>query len=302
LRTHRPSGSRSRSGRYAGAPGVGSGEAAANRSTAGSLKLQKLLAQAGLGSRRELERLIAAGQVTVNGQPAHIGQRVRAGDRVKLQGRLVKLRLVPSLGRILIYHKPEGEIVSRDDPQGRPSVFDRLPRLAKGRWVAVGRLDFNTGGLLVFTSSGDLANRLMHPRYQVEREYAVRVFGELSEQQRQALLDGVAIQDGIARFQSVENAGGAGANRWYRVRLTEGRNREVRRVFEAAGLEVNRLIRTRFGPMHLPRQLPRGAWRELPPREVKAFLAALTPTGEAPRTPTEDRNSRAHRTIKARRI
>jgi len=211
----------------------------------------------------------------VNGKPAHVGQPVSPADIVRLNGHIVKLRWQQRLPRVLIYHKPSGEIVSRDDPEGRPSVFARLPKLGSARWVAVGRLDFNSEGLLLFTTSGELANRLMHPRYGIEREYAVRVMGELTEAQIAELKSGVMLEDGPAQVLDIRDGGGEGANHWYHVTLPEGRNREVRRMFEAVGLMVSRLLRTRYGPLRLPPQLKRGQQRELPPAEVKALLAAV---------------------------
>ena len=244
-------------------------------------KLHKLLAQTGLGSRRELEEWIIAGRVSVNGKPAHTGQRVGPGDRIRVNGRPVDIRYTPRAPRVLMYHKPEGEIVSRADPQGRPSVFDRLPRVGGGRWVNIGRLDFNTEGLLLFTSSGELANRLMHPRYALEREYAVRVIGELTPEQTDRLLAGVELEDGMAAFSRLKAGGGEGTNRWYNAVLSEGRNREVRRMFEALGITVSRLIRVRFGPLQLPPRLKRGMAVELSEDEVSALLANLD---EASRT------------------
>jgi 23S rRNA pseudouridine2605 synthase len=240
-----------------------------------TFKLHKALAEAGLGSRRELEEWIAAGRVSVNGLPAHVGQRVGPRDRVKVNGRLVHLRFAARAPRLLIYHKPEGEIVSRDDPEGRPSVFERLPPLKGGRWVAIGRLDFNTSGLLLFTTGGELANRMMHPRYGIVREYAVRLVGQLSEEQREDLLGGVPLDDGVARFDSLEDAGGEGSNHWYRVTLAEGRNREVRRMFEAVGMTVSRLIRVRYGPVELPRRLKRGMWAEMGEAETLELMRGL---------------------------
>jgi 23S rRNA pseudouridine2605 synthase len=238
-------------------------------------KLHKMLAQAGLGSRRELEDWIVAGRVSVNGKPAHVGQRIGPQDRVKVNGKPVNLKFAQRTPRVLLYHKQEGEIVSRDDPEGRPSVFDRLPRIGGGRWVNVGRLDFNTEGLLIFTSSGELANRLMHPRYEMEREYAVRVVGELQPEQTEALLDGIALEDGEAHFSTLVSRGGEGTNRWYHVTLNEGRNREVRRLFEAIGVQVSRLIRVRFGPISLSPRLKRGMSHELAEEEVRALLKVL---------------------------
>ena len=236
-------------------------------------RLHKLLAQSGIGSRREMEEAIHAGRVTINGKTAQLGQPAAPGDRVKFDGRLVNLRFPGRLPRVLLYHKPEGEIVSRDDPQCRPNVFTALPRLSGARWVAVGRLDFNTSGLLLFTTSGKLANRLMHPRYGLTREYAVRVFGELTPETRQRLLQGIDLEDGSARFSTLDEAGGDGVNHWYRVSLGEGRNREVRRLFAAVGITVSRLMRVRYGPFALPPRLRRGQTFELDEREVRQLLA-----------------------------
>ncbi|MDR0576035.1 MAG: pseudouridine synthase [Candidatus Accumulibacter sp.] len=236
-------------------------------------RLHKLLAQSGLGSRREMEEAIAAGRVTVNGETARIGQSAATGDRIKLNGRLVNMKFFQRLPRVLIYHKPEGEIVSRDDPEHRPSVFAALPRLSGARWIAVGRLDFNTSGILLFTTSGELANRLMHPRYELAREYAVRVLGDLTSEAQRRLLQGVDLDDGPARFLTLEEAGGDGANHWYRVCLSEGRNREVRRLFEAVGVTVSRLMRVRYGPFALPPRLRRGQSVELDEKEVQRLMA-----------------------------
>ena len=239
-------------------------------------RLQKVLAQADIGSRREMEEWIAAGRISVNGVTAKLGQSVVPSDRIKIGGRLVNVRFTSTrVPRVVLYHKPEGEIVSRDDPDGRPSVFAALPRIRSGRWIAVGRLDFNTSGLLLFTTSGELANKLMHPSSELVREYAVRVLGELTPEAQQQLLNGVELDDGPASFASIDEAGGEGANRWYRVTLFEGRNREVRRLFEAVGCTVSRLIRIRYGPFTLPPQLKRGHVRELEESEVKAFQSAL---------------------------
>lgn len=247
-------------------------------------RLQKVLAQAGVGSRREMEEWIAAGKVTVNGVVAQIGQSVVPTDKVKIGGRLINIRFTGSTRppRVLMYHKPEGEIVSRDDPDGRPSVFAALPRMRGGRWVNVGRLDFNTSGLMLFTTSGELANRLMHPSSQLIREYAVRVLGELTLEAQQQLLSGVELDDGPAKFAGMSDGGGEGANHWYRVTLYEGRYREVRRMFEAVGCTVSRLIRVRYGPFNLPPQLKRGKCRELDEAEVKALLRELDKTPPTP--------------------
>ncbi|NYT63068.1 pseudouridine synthase [Alcaligenaceae bacterium] len=238
-------------------------------------KLHKVLADAGVGSRREMEELIIAGRVSVNGEPAHIGQRVGANDQVRVNGRPVTRPSALKPPRIILYHKPAGEIVSHDDPEGRATVFARLPKMRVGKWLSVGRLDLNTEGLLILTTSGELANRLTHPRYGAEREYAVRVLGELGEEQRNSLLKGIQLEDGMAQFGMLEYLGGEGSNRWYRVTLKEGRNREVRRMFEAAGVTVSRLIRTRFGEVVLPRNLRRGRWEELDASIVTALMLQL---------------------------
>jgi 23S rRNA pseudouridine2605 synthase len=210
---------------------------------------------------------------------AHLGQRVVATDKIKVGGRLVNLHFAARVPRVLLYHKPEGEIVSRDDPQGRPSVFNALPRLRGGRWIAIGRLDFNSCGLLLFTTEGALANRLMHPRYRLEREYAVRVLGEIDEASLAKLTEGIELEDGMARFIRLQPAGGEGANHWYRVTLEEGRNREVRRMFAAVGVTVSRLMRVRYGPIALPASLKRGHSQELLPAEVQSLLKILEGPG-----------------------
>lgn len=236
-------------------------------------KLHKVLAEAGLGSRRDMEELIIAGRVSVNGEPAHIGQRILPTDQVRINGKPVQRKISKRPPRVLVYHKPSGEIVSTSDPEGRPSVFERLPQIKAGKWLAVGRLDFNTEGLLLFTTSGDLANRLMHPRYGIEREYAVRTLGELEEGMRQKLLSGIELDDGPAQFSKISDGGGEGVNRWYRVTIGEGRNREVRRMFEAVGLTVSRLIRTRYGALILPTNLKRGRWEEMDEHAVRDLMA-----------------------------
>jgi 23S rRNA pseudouridine2605 synthase len=238
-------------------------------------KLHKVLADAGVGSRREMEELILAGRVSVNGTPAHIGQRILHSDQVKVNGKPIRIRVAPPPVRVLAYHKPTGEIVTRDDPQHRVTVFKKLPPARFGRWISVGRLDINTEGLLLFTTSGELANRLMHPRAQVEREYAVRILGELSPETRQKLLDGIMLEDGLAQFSQVDEAGGEGANHWVRVVIAEGRNREVRRMFEAVGLTVSRLIRIRYGKVALPPTLKRGQSADLSPEDVEALCRSV---------------------------
>lgn len=245
-------------------------------------KLQKVLAQSGIGSRRDMEELITEGRITVNGEPAHVGQRISFGDRIALDGKPVKVRIQPPPPRVLAYHKPVGEVVTHDDPQQRPTVFRRLPRLQQGKWQSVGRLDINTEGLLLFTNSGELANQLMHPRFGVEREYAVRVLGTLDEEQRARLLEGVEVEGQQAAFRSIVDGGGEGANHWYRVVITEGRNREVRKLFDAVGLTVSRLIRIRYGNVVLPRGLKRGVWVDLPEGDVRAIRRLAQGPREAP--------------------
>lgn len=246
-------------------------------------KLQKVLAQAGLGSRRTMEEWIADGRVSVNGEPATLGMRVVEGDMVRADRRTIWVGKRNNAPRILLYHKPEGEIVSRDDPDKRASVFDKLPKLRGQKWIAIGRLDFNTSGLLIFTTSGELANRLMHPRFEVEREYAVRVQGKMTEEQiNQVLKEGVALEDGQVKFEKLEDHGGEGFNHWYRVMLREGRNRVVRRTFDALGLPVSRLMRVRFGLINLPPRLKRGMTAELGEGEVAQVLewAGIVPESE----------------------
>ncbi len=256
-------------------------------------KLHKMLADAGLGSRRDMEELIVAGRVSVNGQPAHVGQRIGPSDQIRVNGRPLRRPPAALPPRVLLYHKPSGEICTRDDPSRRATVFERLPRLKGARWVAVGRLDFNTEGLLIFTTSGDIANQLMHPRYGWEREYAVRILGRIDGAAREQLIAGVTLDDGPAAFSVVEDLGGDGANAWYRVVIAEGRNREVRRMFDVVGLTVSRLVRLRFGPVALPRGLSRGRWLELPPADVVALQRLLR--GDSPAVQDlEDRDPERH--------
>ena len=241
-----------------------------------SERLQKILSQAGFGSRREMERWIEGGLIHVNGVQAHLGDVATAEDTISVKGRVIENPLkIESKTRILLYHKPVGEISSRRDPKHLQTVFDHLPHLKQGRWVQVGRLDLNTSGLLIFTNNGELANRLMHPRYELEREYAVRVYGEVTPDAIQALLKGVTLDDGVAKFKRIELRGGEGTNCWYHVVLSEGRNREVRRLWESQGLEVSRLIRIRYGQLHMPRFLSRGDFVELSIKEVDAFILGL---------------------------
>jgi len=252
-----------------------------------------VLAHAGVASRRQIEEWVEEGRVLVNDQPASLGQKIGPGDRVKLNGRLIRLRFGACSPRVLIYHKPEGEIVSKDDPEGRPSVFERLPALRRGRWLAIGRLDFNTSGLLLFTDDGNLANRMMHPRYGFEREYAVRLLGELSDEQIRSLTEGIVLEDGLARFSSLRAEGGEGTNRWYKVILPEGRNREVRRMFEAIGFTVSRLMRVRYGPVELPPRLKRGMWMEMPEADACRLASLPVPKkGIAEKRPPKLRRTR----------
>ncbi len=251
-----------------------------------------------------MEELIAGGQVTVNGQVAIIGQRVGVNDRIKVGSRLIKMAETEESPEVLLYHKPEGEIVSNEDPQGRTTVFDRLPKAKRGKWLAIGRLDFNTSGLLIFTTSGDLANRLMHPRFGVDREYAVRVLGNVTESALSRLRGGVVLEDGEARFETLEEEGGDGANRWFRVQLREGRNRVVRRLFESQGLTVSRLMRVRFGMVVLPPQLKRGQVLRLNERDVSSLMAwasseqGAEPVSIVPSAPPA--RNRSRRSSKAR--
>ncbi|QCR36205.1 23S rRNA pseudouridine(2605) synthase RluB [Nissabacter sp. SGAir0207] len=236
-----------------------------------SEKLQKVLARAGHGSRREIETMIQAGRVSVDGKIATLGDRVdvNPGMKIRMDGHVVSIKeSAEAVCRVLAYYKPEGELCTRSDPEGRPTVFDRLPKLRGARWVAVGRLDVNTSGLLLFTTDGELANRLMHPSREVEREYAVRVFGQVDDDKIKQLSRGVQLEDGPAAFRTISFQGGEGLNQWYNVTLTEGRNREVRRLWEAVGVQVSRLIRVRYGDLPLPKGLPRGGWKELDLAEI----------------------------------
>jgi len=231
-----------------------------------------------------MEEMIVAGRITVNREPADVGQKVSPGDEVRINGELVKVRFAEPRARILMYHKPAGEIVTRDDPEGRPTVFDKLPNIGNGKWIAIGRLDFNTEGLLLFTNSGELANKMMHPRYEVEREYAVRVMGTLTPEHQQSLLTGIELDDGPAKVEKIADGGGEGSNHWYHFVLKEGRNREVRRMIEALGMTVSRLIRTRYGAIAMPSRLKRGQTLELTNEEVTGVLTAagMRATGPMP--------------------
>lgn len=243
-------------------------------------RLQKVLAQSGLGSRREIERWISVGRVSVNGEKATLGDRVVPSDRVAVDGKKVNLQSAPDQEyRVIVYSKPEGVICSRSDPEGRPTVFENLPKLKNQRWISVGRLDINTSGLLILTTDGELANRLMHPSYEVDREYAVRVRGDVDDKVIQALQDGVLLDDGIAKFTDIQAAGGDSSNQWFHVVLMEGKNREVRRLWESQGVQVSRLKRVRYGCIFLPSRLKVGAWEELNNKEINELrsLVGLAP-------------------------
>jgi len=240
-----------------------------------SEKLQKVLARAGLGSRRELERWIAAGRVSVNTRVAKLGDRVESSDDVRVDGHPVKLASDHDRIRLIIYNKPEGEVSTKDDPQGRPTVFNALPRLHRGRWIMVGRLDINTSGLLLFTNDGELANTLMHPSNEVDREYLVRVHGEVTDEMLKQMQEGVELDDGPARFERIKIGQGGNTNRWFSVVISEGRNREVRRLWESQGVEVSRLKRIRYGSVEIPSYVRAGEWVELEPKEVKKLCKSL---------------------------
>ncbi|MEY0981296.1 23S rRNA pseudouridine(2605) synthase RluB [Providencia alcalifaciens] len=265
-------------------------------------KLQKILARSGHGSRREIETFLQAGRISVDGKIATLGDRVEvtAATKIRLDGRLLAIKEPEKeICRVMAYYKPEGELCTRHDPEGRPSVFNRLPKLTGARWIAVGRLDVNTSGLLLFTTDGELANRLMHPSREVEREYAVRVFGEINDAKIRQLTTGVQLEDGPASFKTVSYRGGEGMNQWYNVTLTEGRNREVRRLWESVGVQVSRLIRVRYGDIDLPKGLPRGGWTELGLQQTN-YLRELVEL--APETESKVAVERDQRRIKANQI
>ncbi|NUW54164.1 23S rRNA pseudouridine(2605) synthase RluB [Cronobacter turicensis] len=267
-----------------------------------SEKLQKVLARAGHGSRREIEAMIEAGRVSVDGKIATLGDRVEVTPalKIRIDGHLISVKeSVEQICRVLAYYKPEGELCTRSDPEGRPTVFDRLPKLRGARWIAVGRLDVNTCGLLLFTTDGELANRLMHPSQEVEREYAVRVFGQADDNKVRELARGVQLEDGPAAFKTIRFSGGEGINQWYNVTLTEGRNREVRRLWEAVGVQVSRLIRVRYGDIPLPKGLPRGGWTELDLAQTN-YLRELV--GLPPETASKVAVEKDRRRMKANQI
>ncbi|MBV0933421.1 23S rRNA pseudouridine(2605) synthase RluB [Marinobacterium weihaiense] len=266
-------------------------------------KLQKVLARSGFGSRREMERWIESGRIMLNDQPATLGDRVSAQDRVCVDGKEVALTFAATAERrVLVYNKPLGEVCTRHDPEGRPTVFDNLPPLKQGRWVAIGRLDINTSGLLIFTTDGELANRMMHPSMQIDREYAVRVLGDVDDAMLERLQQGVLLEDGMARFTDVRYFDGEGANKWYHCVVMEGRNREVRRLWESQGAQVNRLKRVRFGPVFLPSDIKVGTWRELAPKEVELLARELELDSARTHRPTPLESEREQRLYKRQRV
>ena len=245
-------------------------------------KLQKVLANAGVGSRREMEKWIEASRISVNGKLATLGDRVEPSDKIRVDGNPLNTSNDAPVCRVLMYNKPEGELCSRKDPEGRATVFDRLPAIKNGRWIAVGRLDINTSGLLLFTNDGELANRLMHPKHEVEREYSVRVFGEVEDKMLKRLTDGVELEDGKAKFTNIVKKRGdeESQNTWYNVCLSEGRNREVRRLWESQGVQVSRLMRVRCGTLELQKRLPQGGWVELGLPDLNMLRESVKLPGE----------------------
>lgn len=263
-----------------------------------SERVQKFLARLGQGSRRQIEDWIRQGRIAINGVPAQLGALVNGAERIEIDGQRVQVRAFGQKRRVLAYYKPVGEVASRSDPEGRPTIFERLPILRDGRWVTVGRLDLNTQGLLLLTNDGELANRLMHPSSQIEREYAVRILGEVAPETLQQLREGVALEDGVARFDEIREAGGEGANRWYHVILREGRHREVRRLWESQGVAVSRLVRVRYGPISLRRGLHVGRWDELDEAQISALLEAVGLTPKPPSAPEPRPDSRTRKPLR----
>jgi 23S rRNA pseudouridine2605 synthase len=265
-------------------------------------KLQKVLARLGLGSRREMEQWIEQGRLGIDGRPAKLGDRVLEGQRIDLDGR--RLERGETATRCLIYNKPAGEVCSRKDPEGRKTVFERLPRVRDGRWISIGRLDYNTSGLLLFTTDGELANALMHPSANIDREYLVRVKGQVEEEQLQAMMEGVLLEDGVARFTDIQPGRGDedSSNRWFYVVLMEGRNREVRRLWESQGLQVSRLKRVRYGEVFLPSKLKKGQFAELEPREAEVLYRMAGQTAKPVATPTPDERKRQERRQGKKRV
>jgi len=264
-------------------------------------RVQKVLAKAGLASRREIERWVSQGRVQINGELAQLGSRIATGDNVVVNGKPVKLEDIYTQDyRVVVYSKPEGVICSNSDPEGRPTVFDHLPKLTNQRWISVGRLDINTSGLLILTTDGELANRLMHPSYEIDREYAVRINGEVDDAMLQRLKEGVFLDDGVAKFTDVREFGGEGRNKWFHAVVMEGRNREVRRLWESQGVQVSRLKRVRYGCIFLPSRLKVGAWEELNYKDINQLrdLVKLSPV-RAQRKTTQEKKDLARSRTKA---
>ncbi len=269
-------------------------------------RIQKVLANAGVGSRREVDRWLQEGRVTVDGKKAQPGDRLTGGEKIKVDGKpLAETPAQDPPARVLLYYKPEGEVCTRNDPEGRATVFDSLPVPAAGRWISVGRLDYNTSGLLLLTTDGDLAHRLMHPSWEIEREYAVRVLGEVPAEKLNQLLEGIMLDDGPAKFVRLWEAGGSGANHWYHAVIGEGRRREVRRMWEAVEVRVSRLIRVRFGPLELPPGMRTGQWRELRQEEFASLYHAvglkLPAVARAPRRVRQQRAASGRPRTRTRR-
>lgn len=270
-------------------PGSGKAEPVAKPAATPGEKLQKVLARAGLGSRREMERWIQAGRIAINGRTATLGDRVDGKDRITVDGRSLE-PLPAQKTRCILYHKPTGEVCSRKDPEGRRTVFERLPKLKSGRWISIGRLDYNTSGLLLFSTDGELANALMHPSSNIEREYMVRVMGKVEMDMLHRMVEGVMLDDGMARFTDITDAGGEGINHWFYVVIMEGRNREVRRLWESQGLTVSRLKRVRYGEVFIPSKVKQGQWVELTNPEIKSlYRMAGIPQKEVQRTTQKER-------------
>ncbi len=269
-------------------------------------KLQKIMATAGIASRRESERWIQEGRVSVNGKISTIGDRASINDTIRVDGKPIRMTKPEDFKRVMIaYHKPEGEISTRKDPEGRPTIFDTLPKIRNSRWLSVGRLDFNTSGLIFFTNDGEMANKLMHPSLEIVRKYAVRVRGQVHDEMIQSLLDGVELEDGLARFESIEVAGGERSNHWFHVTLREGKNREVRRLWEAFDVQVSRLHRIQYGPFELPRALKCGRWRELTRDELADFekITGLTSSrGSKSTRQHKSHDKRSNKRLKARKV
>ncbi|HOW77552.1 MAG TPA: pseudouridine synthase [Candidatus Competibacteraceae bacterium] len=263
-----------------------------------SERLQKFLARVGQGSRRQIEDWIRQGRITINGVPAQLGVSVNGAERIEIDGKPVQVRAFGQKRRVLAYYKPVGEVTSRSDPEGRPTIFEKLPILRDSRWIAVGRLDLNTQGLLLLTNDGELANRLMHPSSQIEREYAVRILGDIPLATLQQLQEGVPLEDGVARFDSIREAGGEGANHWYHVILREGRHREVRRLWESQGVAVSRLVRVRYGPIALRRGLHVGHWDELTEAQIDELRKAVGIAPEPRPEPVPRPDSRTKKPVR----